>query len=324
MANPNFPPNLAISASTRGQTSLKAFDVEAQNEAIRTYGIAGRVWEAAYTMQKYLLNVPQLEFDPLFLPPEDQERDLKILELGSGTGIIVALLAQVLAGRQDIVIASDLPEVCSLLEKNLAEYLANQSHSRPLQPRVEVCPLAWGNSDHVEQLLERLRAFSKDVAYFITHIICSDLVYFPELLGPLLRSLIQLTSPPFGDPEHPTKVIISYKIRSLPKETPFWSAFGLWFDFVPVLCKQKDTQVSSDGNSGVSDVNEGWRVYGTLSEDDSDTYIFVGRRRTESYSWDVPGSDAELLAGVGAYGTQNPKSDSTFETILLMELGESF
>lgn len=46
-ANPNFPANLDIRPSvqqTAGSDSDRKFDVSAQQEAIREYGIAGRVW----------------------------------------------------------------------------------------------------------------------------------------------------------------------------------------------------------------------------------------------------------------------------------------
>lgn len=43
--NPNFPANLDIRPSTRSEThATDAFDFFSQEEAIREYGIAGRVW----------------------------------------------------------------------------------------------------------------------------------------------------------------------------------------------------------------------------------------------------------------------------------------
>jgi hypothetical protein len=128
-------------------------------------------------------------------------------------------------------------------------------------------------------------------------------VYFPELLAPLLRTLIQITSPTFISPEscppsHDVAVILSYKIRSLAKETTFWSSFGLWFTFEPVLVKS----------------NSSWQRFCPSSA----TFVFVAHRRKQSYEWHIPKTDQELLDGVGAWGTNARKVDDTFETLLLM------
>ena len=56
-----------------------------------------------------------------------------------------------------------------------------------------------------------------------TLIIASDLVYFDFLYPPLLTTLLELTNANGGEE---TRLIMSYKIRSLVKEMPFWQAFG--------------------------------------------------------------------------------------------------
>jgi hypothetical protein len=61
-------------------------------------------------------------------------------------------------------------------------------------------------------------------------------VYFSHLLAPLLHTLNHLTSVPPSSPQ--PGVIISNRIRSLPKEIPFWSAFGVWFSYEPVLYRR--------------------------------------------------------------------------------------
>lgn len=157
-------------------------------------------------------------------------------------------------------------------------------------------------------------------------------VYFPELLAPLLRTLLQITAPPFISPISPDRsprVTIAYKIRSLAKETSFWSAFGLWFSFAPVLAqKRRETQPLNGVLKGQQEVanvahisrtlEEPWTRFG--SADENDIFIFVARRRPESLTWEIPHSDEELLAGVGARGTRACKGDDTFEGLLLMGL----
>lgn len=136
-------------------------------------------------------------------------------------------------------------------------------------------------------------------------------MYFPELIGPLLRTLLHLTTPvpiQTSTPVSP-QVILSYKIRSLSKETPFWSAFGLWFTFTPVLVRAR-----SEGNSSR------WERFDSCG--DGEVFLFVARRRSESFSWIVPEDDVALLEGVGAWGTEERKGDDGFEILLLMRVDE--
>ncbi|KAK0204944.1 putative methyltransferase-domain-containing protein [Desarmillaria ectypa] len=301
MVNPNFPQDLDIKPSVDllglqlqpGDQDL--FGPNAQREAIARYGIAGRVWEAAYALLLYVDPPPTWEFDPPFL--ENQDSSLyTIVELGSGTGIIAHSLSCSLTSGKDIIVSTDLPEVCPLLEENLRS---------ELKGIVFVRPLAWGNVQHVSDIASEFFPNRK-----LSHIICSDLVYFPELLAPLLRTLIHLTSPsvvsssPF--------LIISYKIRSLEKEAPFWSAFGLYFSFQPVLSRRILPNSEKD---------QSWQRLGSSFEET--TFIFVAQRRHNSFVWQIPPNDHDLLAGVGALGTDTPKGDEYFESLLLMIMHDS-
>ncbi|ETW83399.1 hypothetical protein HETIRDRAFT_383456, partial [Heterobasidion irregulare TC 32-1] len=306
MANPNFPENLSISPSQHPQTILTApvtaadpyvshfaFDASAQAAAIEKYGIAGRVWEAAYLLTLYFNAPPSHAFDPPFDPHGASQ--LTVVELGSGTGIVGLKLAERLArtgtDSSNLVVLTDLPEVCPLLQENL------QQHAALTERDVWVRALPWGSRAHADTLAEELglRADPPSEARprYPTHIVCSDLVYFPELLAPLLRTLLHLTSPPFvpvsaSSLPSPPEVIVSYKIRSLAKETAFWSAFGLWFTFTPVL-----TSPSASTSPDLS-----WKRFGASV----DAFILIAHRRPESMRWPVPEDDAGLLGGVGAHG----------------------
>ena len=156
----------------------------------------------------------------------------------------------------------------------------------------------------------------------------SSKVYFPHLLAPLLRSLIHLTSLPPSSPQ-PT-IIMSYKIRSLPKETPFWSAFGLWFAYEPVLyrCRRHAPLPSTRGNGDYEsdrlpltthpneDPGTGWARYHAPSS----SYIFTAHRKNVSLDWSIPEGDKDLLEGVGAYDDQRRKGDDAFDLMLLMSI----
>ncbi|TRM67601.1 putative methyltransferase-domain-containing protein [Schizophyllum amplum] len=302
---PNFPDGMRITPSCRPSAAKRAADDEAfgwvsQAEAIERYGIAGRVWEASYIMEEFL--DPSVVFDPPGMFSSDTHnsaRSRTILELGSGTGLLSARMAD-FADPGDLILATDLPEVCSLLHKNIDA--ARQSRACS----VVIRPLAWGETLHINALAEEY--FSSPAEHrMLTHIVCSDLVYFPQLLAPLLRALLSVTAGPFIDPASPPQVVISYKVRSLVKESPFWSAFGLWFNFAPVIVK---------------DALGRWRRVGA-SEDSGDTmFLFVAERKAGSLGWAIPDSDVDLLNGVGAEGTERAKGDSTFESLLLMDISD--
>ncbi|KAF5391539.1 hypothetical protein D9757_002498 [Collybiopsis confluens] len=301
--NPNFPQNLDIQPSSpdfvedfgvKPYLDGSQYDQLSQKLAISKYGIAGRVWEAAYALNIYLNPPHRLSFEPPFC----HKRDLCILELGSGSGMIGINLALSLQNPHYSLILTDLPEVCPLLENNVEE-----AKDAMLYSRIKVVPLAWGSGVHACNLIE----VTGDRP--LSHILCSDLIYFPELLAPLLRTLIQLSSPPFATSE--LEILISYKIRSLSKETPFWSAFGLWFTFEPVLFSEK----SPDGTQ------TSWERFGSAFE--GPIFIFVARRRPESLTWSAPQNDGQLLAGFGAHGSMQPKADEQFETLLFMSMVET-
>ncbi|PIL35462.1 hypothetical protein GSI_02189 [Ganoderma sinense ZZ0214-1] len=310
----NFPAGLNIRPLENLQSGADArFDSTAQEDAIRTYGIAGRIWEASHAMLAYLdpSSASACEFDPAPFTAElllqNERHPITAIELGSGTGFVAAHIAAWLRPDLDLLFATDLPEVCTLLEANLRSC-----------PAVKVRPLAWGSREHADAVSQELGILSADRRpRYPTHILCSDLVYFPELLAPLLRSLLHLTSLPIVESSGatPPTVIISYKIRSLAKETPFWSALGLWFEFAPVLSRRKGP---TDGDPH-HDSTAKWAKFSPGDVDD-EMFVFVATRRPESLSWTMPDEDHALLTGIGACGSDSAKSDEQFEQLLLMQM----
>ena len=100
------------------------------------------------------------------------------------------------------------------------------------------------------------------------------------------------------------------RVRSLEKETPFWRAFGAWFDFKPVLCRERRPTLSQ---SGPESFDGSWRRVGYDSEDT--TFLFVAHRRPETLERLVPKEDSALLAKY---------LDDTFESLLMAELDGVF
>ena len=88
---------------------------------------------------------------------------------------------------------TDLDEVTPLLAENTK--LAITEGRIPQNIQVLVQPLPWGSREH----LDNLRHDIGDEPF--THIICSDLVYFTDLLEPLLKTLLWLTESLANAPE---------------------------------------------------------------------------------------------------------------------------
>ena len=110
------------------------------------------------------------EFDPApftgELPLQNERHPITAIELGSGTGFVAARIAAWLRPDLDLLLATDLPEVCTLLEANLRSC-----------PAVKVLPLAWGSREHARAVSGELGMLPSDKpARYPTHILCSDLV----------------------------------------------------------------------------------------------------------------------------------------------------
>lgn len=327
--DPNFP-----EGGLNIQPSFARFQEQDGNlsqdsaKDIDQYGIAGRIWcvchrqpfcrlfvflsrEAAYVLKQYLTVPAQLvkwQFDPPCSIFESTSCPVTAVELGAGVGIVGIHLAQCLAHApsKDLkknVILTDLENVLPLLERNVTSSRATQ----PSSTNIFVEPLPWGSQTHVDKLLSQ---------WIPTHLVCSDLVYFPHLLAPLLRTLVLIT-----DRAQQTEIIIGYKIRSYSKEEPFWRAFGAWFDFSPVYSREKASHDAS------------WRRFGSLkshffanktvqnSIDDDDVYVFLAKRKADTFSCRLPDQEEELMSGKMVRGEEIIQGNGldTFEILLMSE-----
>ncbi|CAD6885018.1 unnamed protein product [Tilletia controversa] len=369
--DPNFPATgLQIRPSNAAtQCSKEEWDVVDSAEDIESFGIAGRVWEAAYAARRYFREAAlpsHLDLEPmtsLFSQESDGGEPITVLELGAGAGYGGLHLCKCLElyhaqrGRpsdstnKDVrprVLLTDLPNVLPLLERNIARA---QESDKTLVEHVDVqaWPCAWGDEAAVRDIFQSLFT-SKSTSTSsspLSHILAADLVYFPELFPPLLRSLLWLTEP-VGSSEVEDKnnlrtpeVIFTYKVRSLVKEQPFWSVFGAWFDFEAVFCRKKIHPSSSDDH----DESSSWRRFGERrsdvslrvksdadeqEEDDSDqqVYVFLARRKSSTFGWRAPGDDRALMSGrrertevTGGEVTVLTELDDTFEMLLLNSIG---
>ena len=147
------------------------------------------VWDAAIGFSRFLEKNASLRASL---------RGKRIVELGSGTGILACFLASPEVGA--IVTATDLPHVCSFIEATVARNNVHlrrstrglhQHHelcdtvaenSRTLECSVGVMPYSWG--DDVERLYYSHGPFDVVVA--------TDVVYSTSLVHPLLSSAAEL------------------------------------------------------------------------------------------------------------------------------------
>ncbi|SCZ95023.1 BZ3500_MvSof-1268-A1-R1_Chr11-3g03551 [Microbotryum saponariae] len=275
-------------------------------------------------------------------PPPSQrtkQRKRTLVEIGSGTGYLSLHLLPFLK-ESDRLIVTDLPEVCPLLRTNLGISVTEEgqegkgngkakgSHVQTTLGDVKVRPLPWGDQEAFEELENEFDLLSSADDDSNTGpgpdlILASDLVYFPFLYPGLLRTLIWLTQPrktPSRTDVDDTsrkgndvpQVVIGYKIRSLPREEPFWKAFGIWFEFEPVYYRPIATSAQDPNTTLPSPAadEDHWHRFGETSEGQDQLFIFVCTRRPKTYTWDVPKEDEALMNGLG--------SDDQFETLLLL------
>lgn len=310
--DPNFP-----KGGLKITPSFDRYNVKEENEwakdskeDIEQFGIAGRIWEASYLMQRYLTFDSFNEvFDPSCLnviaSKDDHHSCTTILELGAGVGLVGIHLAQQFQqhypNHRTQIILTDLHNVLPLLTRNAIKAgvfdpnnnISNNNNNKQ-NDLIKIEALPWGSESEARSILDHLRSRNRS----ITHILCSDLVYFPELLSPLLRTLLQLTTT--DQSTTTTKVIISYKIRSLPKEEPFWRSFGAWFDFAPVLISQSNqSDFGRRFGTKKSDMYPFNQAPIHLQDQDAgdDVFIFVATRRPETLSCEPVSDDGKLMEG---------------------------
>lgn len=139
-------------------------------------GLSFQLWPAATSLFSLLdLHRSHPSTSPLspFLSSPSPRRRLRILELGSGTGLVGITAALTLSAD---VTVTDLPHVLPNLEFNAranSDVLARHGGS------VEVAALSWGEVEQMEGLIGR--------EYDL--VLGSDVVYHDHLYDPLLRTL---------------------------------------------------------------------------------------------------------------------------------------
>ncbi len=147
------------------------------------------VWDAALCLVESLSNLP------CFRNISDSKNSMRILELGSGTGIVG--IATKLMFKDAHVVLSDLET--DLLDRNVRSNVGSDSDSK-----LSIVSLPWGD----ENAARKVGVF--DV------ILCSDTVYEAKSLSRFLQTLLWVTR------EGESVVYLSYRRRIDEREIPFF------------------------------------------------------------------------------------------------------
>ena len=138
-------------------------------------GLSFQLWPAATTLVNLLDRYNASNTDPFstaITNVRSRSRSLRILELGSGTGV-VGIAASAVLGAD--VTVTDLPHVLPNLKFNVD---ANAGALAPRGGRVHVAALSWGKKEEMEAIGGEFDL-----------IIGSDVVYHDNLYDPLLETL---------------------------------------------------------------------------------------------------------------------------------------
>lgn len=235
---------------------------------------------SAYTLQALFDLDMQPMLEPNHVIPASYYKDnedtkpYRILELGAGTGYVGIALANLLRKPCQVYI-TDLAQVVPLIEENVKLHYVKTNESA----EIIVDRLHWGNSTDASRLLS---GGPFDL------VVVSDCVYFPELFGMLLDTLLDVC-------DASTRVVIGYKCRSLEKEVGFWQDyFGRYFEYEPI--RRLETVIYDQGTKNERTTKEIVDLLGAEEQ----LYVFIGSKRQ---------------------GNQIKAADDTFTTLLFCSMG---
>ena len=159
-------------------------------------GTAASVWDASIVAGKYL-EIARKKQDQPSKRILELGNDAKILELGSGTGLLSKVLRKVFPLAT--IIATDLPAVQPLLHVNLCD---------KEESKVLVRSLEWGKEQDSEKIIE-------EFGDRFDLIVLSDLITWPSLYKDLVKTLDRLVG-------KETSVLAVHESRSFEKEAVFF------------------------------------------------------------------------------------------------------
>jgi predicted nicotinamide N-methyase len=186
--------------------------LEILQSATGTGGIGSTVWDSALVLARYLEHSTK---------DRSTWRGKKILELGSGTGLLGLVAARLFEGSR-----------VTLTDKHVGLAKMNVEKTG-LAESVEVVELAWGI-----EYLEKAKGL--EAPYDL--ILLSDCVHWPDLFQPLVDTLYALAGPE-------TEILMAYEKRIFEDEIPFFAKLkekGLSFKNVPESGQHPDYRGEED------------------------------------------------------------------------------
>lgn len=161
-----------VSPRTSTQLFLSSINSTLVIEQIPLEGISHKIWPAATSLVTLLDRGNCKALSELFQVRLDNNVPYRILELGSGTGLVGIAAAAILGAN---VTVTDLPHVLPNLQ---LEIDANAGILQINGGSVNAAELSWGEYTHME-------ALGREYDY----ILASDVVYRDEMFDPLLKTL---------------------------------------------------------------------------------------------------------------------------------------
>ncbi|KAJ1535359.1 hypothetical protein HK096_002703, partial [Nowakowskiella sp. JEL0078] len=204
-------------------------------DILGNHGIGSTIWDSALVLAKYLEkrlnNIPWVPHAHRFNPQQfgrdlrDRENILRIVELGSGTGLVGIVVAKVLANNKipSRVVLTDKRGALPLLQKNV-----DDCTSLLVDVTVTVEELDWTEISIEGRFLDQF-----DI------ILAADCIHWPELFDPLISTMLKLS-------DSNTEVIISYERREFDKEVEFFRHWGNYFGFRNVPVDSLDEQFKAE------------------------------------------------------------------------------
>ncbi|KMZ57413.1 putative methyltransferase family protein [Zostera marina] len=185
---------------------LKSINGTIFTRQIHSRGIAFQLWPAASTLVSIIENNPEL----FQLPSKRTSSPLRILEVGSGTGLVGITAAAILGAHVTI---TDLPSVLDNLQFNVD---ANRAIIGVRGGEVVVKKLSWG----IEE--DWMRGANDGSKFDL--ILGSDVIYHQALIQPLVKTakFFVKGNVPF---------VMAYMKRWKKRETQFLKSVSKFLDF---------------------------------------------------------------------------------------------
>ncbi|TEY71516.1 hypothetical protein BOTCAL_0091g00010 [Botryotinia calthae] len=161
--------------------------------------IARHIWDAGLVLSSYLSSLGSSSRPAGSLPTLEKslstQKNINILELGAGCGIVGITLAKVFSDRINKILLTDLPEASEILEKNLSAMTPDSD--------VSLC----NSCSH--QVLDWSAPLPQDVRGERWElVVVADCTYNPDVVPDLVNTLIRVR-----DGNQGTLVLLAMKVR---------------------------------------------------------------------------------------------------------------